>query len=127
VTGWVDVGALQDLERRGRLVARVDGREVGVVRDGATGTLHGIRNRCPHHGGPLCFGTVRSRLAGPPGGYALTETRGLRCPWHGWEFDLETGRCLDDSAMRTAVYPVRVDGGRVLVLAGGYQPSAGSA
>jgi uncharacterized protein len=40
-----------------------------------------------------------------------------RCPWHGWEFDLETGRCLDDPALRAAVYPVRVEAGRVLVRA----------
>jgi nitrite reductase/ring-hydroxylating ferredoxin subunit len=41
----------------------------------------------------------------------------LRCPWHGWEFDLENGGCLDDAAIHVAVYPVRVDSGRVLVRA----------
>ena len=117
MSGWVDVGALLDLERQGRVVARIEGREVGVVRDGETGALHGIRNRCPHHGGPLCLGTVRGRVAGTPGRYALTETRVLSCPWHGWEFDLQTGRCLDEPTLRAAVYPVRVDGGRVLVRA----------
>jgi nitrite reductase (NADH) small subunit len=117
VSAWVDIGALTDLEREGRMVARVDGREVGVVRDGVTGALHGIRNRCPHHSGPLCLGTVRGRVTGTPGRYALTEARVLRCPWHGWEFDLETGLCLDEPTLRAAVYPVRVDGGRVLVQA----------
>ena len=48
---WTDVGALADLERDGRLVARAGGREVGVVRDPSTGGLHAVRNRCPHHGG----------------------------------------------------------------------------
>jgi nitrite reductase (NADH) small subunit len=117
VTGWVDVGALADLEREGRLVARADGREVGVVRDPASGALHGVRNRCPHHGGPLCLGALADRLAGEPGAYELAGRRVLRCPWHGWEFDLETGRCLDDPALRAAVYPVRVKAGRVLVRA----------
>ncbi|MDX6546104.1 MAG: Rieske-like [2Fe-2S] domain, partial [Gaiellales bacterium] len=36
-------------------------------------------------------------------------------PWHGWEFDLESGVCPDDGRMRVAVYPVQVRDGRVLV------------
>jgi nitrite reductase (NADH) small subunit len=117
VSAWEDVGSLADLERAGRLVARVGGREVGVVRDKASGVLHGIRNRCPHHGGPLCLGTVEERLTGEPGRYALSGRSVLRCPWHGWEFDLETGRCVDEPSLRAAVYPVRIEDGRVLVQA----------
>ncbi|HXV33726.1 MAG TPA: Rieske (2Fe-2S) protein [Gaiellaceae bacterium] len=113
---WHDVGSQADLERDGRLVARVDGREVGVVAE-PDGTAHGIRNRCPHHGGPLCLGKVAERVAGEPGVYELTGRRTLRCPWHGWEFDLDTGVCLDEPSLRTAVYPVRVEAGRVLVRA----------
>jgi len=116
VSAWLDAGSLRDLEREGRLVVRLGGREVGVVRS-PDGALAGIRNRCPHHGGPLCLGTVRRRLVGRPGEYAEGTEAALRCPWHGWEFDLESGRCLDDPALRAAVYPVRVEAGRVLVRA----------
>ena len=112
---WHDIGALEELERDGRLVARVGGREVGVVRDPDTGRLVGIRNRCPHHGAPLCLGRIRERESGVPGRYAFEGTRVLRCPWHGWEFDLDTGRCRDEPSLRVAVYAVRVDAGRVLV------------
>jgi len=110
---WEDVGSVGDLERDGHVVARVAGREVGVV--AVAGELRGIRNRCPHHGGPLCLGTVRERVAGEPGGYELSGTLVIRCPWHGWEFDPATGACLDDDAMRVAVYPAKAEGGRVLV------------
>jgi nitrite reductase (NADH) small subunit len=113
---WVDVGSVADLERDGRLVAHVNGREVGVVAD-PDGALHGVRNRCPHHGGPLCLGRVVHRVGGQPGAYELTGRRSLRCPWHGWEFELETGVCVDEPALRAAVYPVRVESGRVLVRA----------
>jgi len=41
----------------------------------------------------------------------------LHCPWHGWEFDVDSGYCLDDERMRVAVYPVRVEDGLVLVQA----------
>jgi nitrite reductase/ring-hydroxylating ferredoxin subunit len=60
---------------------------------------------------------VRERVTGAPGRYELSGQSVLRCPWHGWEFDLETGRCLDEPSLRSAVYPVRVDGERVLVCA----------
>ena len=57
------------------------------------------------------------RVVGTPGRYALTAESVLRCPWHGWEFDLETGRCRDDESMRVAVYPADVRDGRVFVKA----------
>ena len=113
---WHDVGSVADLERDGRVVSRVAGREVGVVVE-ADGVLRGIRNRCPHHGGPLCLGTVRERVGGGPGVYELAGRRVLRCPWHGWEFDLETGACLDEPSLRVAVYPARIELDRVLIQA----------
>jgi nitrite reductase (NADH) small subunit len=54
-------------------------------------------------------------VEGDPGVYELTGRRTLRCPWHGWEFDLDTGVCLDEPSLRTAVYPVRVEGGRIML------------
>jgi 3-phenylpropionate/trans-cinnamate dioxygenase ferredoxin subunit len=115
VTDWQDVGSVADLEREGHVVGRVGGREIGVVT--VNGELRGVRNRCPHHGGPLCLGTVRSRVVGGPGEYTLSGASVLRCPWHGWEFDPMSGRCLDDDSMRVAVYPAKAEGGRVLVQA----------
>jgi nitrite reductase (NADH) small subunit len=112
---WQDVGSVAELERDGRLVARVEGREVGVLLDASDGSVHGVRNRCPHHGAPLCLGRIRERERGAPGRYELSGRRVLRCPWHGWEFDLETGRCLDDPSLRVAVYAAEVAGGRVRI------------
>jgi nitrite reductase/ring-hydroxylating ferredoxin subunit len=113
VSEWHDVGSLADLERDGRLIVRIGGREVGVVL--VEGEPRGIRNRCPHHGGPLCLGTVVSRVRGEPGSYALAGGHALRCPWHGWEFDPATGACLDDVSMRVAVYPAQIADGRVFL------------
>lgn len=111
----MDLGALSDLEQEGRLIARVGAREIGVVDAG--GGLHALRNRCPHHGGPLCLGTLRNREAGAPGRYQPSGRTVLRCPWHGWEFDLETGVCVDEPTLRAAVYETRIEDGRVLVRA----------
>lgn len=112
---WHDVGSLADLERDGTVIGRVAGREVGVLM--VDGEPRGVRNRCPHHGGPLCLGSVVPRVRGEPGRYGLAGSQALRCPWHGWEFDLATGACLDEPSMRVAVYPAEVADGRVRVLA----------
>jgi nitrite reductase/ring-hydroxylating ferredoxin subunit len=115
--GWVELGSLADLQASGRLVARVGGREVGVLWDSELERAHGVRNRCPHSGAPLCLGRLRNRESGGPGTYALSGQRVLRCPWHGWEFDLESGRCLDDPGLRAAVYPVEIRSGAVWIAA----------
>ena len=114
---WYDVGSVGELEWSGRVVASVGGREVGVLVDPVADRLVAIRNRCPHQGGPLCSGMVVERIGGRPGTYELQRQSVLRCPWHGWEFDVESGVCRDDPRMRVAVYAVRVDNGRVLVKA----------
>jgi nitrite reductase/ring-hydroxylating ferredoxin subunit len=108
------VCSVEELAAAGRVVARIGGREIGVVLD-RDGGAHALRNRCPHSGAPLCLGRVRERERGEPGCYVAGDGQVLRCPWHGWEFDLESGRCPEDPSMRVAVYAVRVEAGRVLV------------
>ena len=112
---WHDVCSLDELEQRGHAVARIGGREIGVLRAG-DGTPYAVRNRCPHHGAPMCRGEVRERFESDlPGTYGGASGLVIRCPWHGWEFRVEDGRCPDDPRMRVAVYDVRVSDGRVLV------------
>ena len=70
----------------------VAGREIGIfnVKD----EFFALINRCPHEGAPLCIGPILGRFtADRPGEYRL-ERHGemLRCPWHGWEFDIKTGQ-----------------------------------
>jgi len=77
--------------------------------DGAYGALD---NHCPHQGGPLCSGRLTGFLtAAQPGEYTYTR-RGeiLRCPWHGWEFDVKTGQSwFDPTHTRVRSYQVSVE------------------
>jgi len=41
----------------------------------------------------------------------------IRCPWHLWEFDIATGRCLVDAEARVKTYPVSIENGDVIVYA----------
>ena len=88
------------------------------------GAYYALRNLCPHKLGPLCTGRVAARPAeaAPPSAYAddLTLERDgeiIRCPWHLWEFEIATGRCLVDAKARVKTYPVVVEDGRVVVYA----------
>jgi nitrite reductase (NADH) small subunit len=96
--GWVVVARLEELDARGRAVVKVGTTEVALVT--ADGRLFAIQGRCPHRGGPLVRGYVE---AGPA----------IRCPMHGWRFDLETG--ASDRPARATVYPVRVENGQIAI------------
>ena len=105
----------EDLQPGERRVVQVGGRSVGVFN--VAGRLYALHNRCPHHGAPLCHGRVGGTTASA-GGYALRHVRDgeiLRCAWHGWEFEIASGRMLADPRIRARSYPVRVRDGEVVV------------
>jgi nitrite reductase (NADH) small subunit len=62
------------------------------------GEYYAWRNACPHFGAPVCKGTITgTRLPSLVYEYKLgRENEIVRCPWHGWEFDLMTGEHLVD-------------------------------
>ena len=97
-------------------VVTVRGREIGIFNVG--GEYFALANRCPHAGGPLCRGRIVALVQSEgPGHYALARhDEFLRCPWHGWEFDVRTGRSWCDPArMRLLNYAVSVEPGARLV------------
>lgn len=115
----IDVGAVAEFPERAVTIVRADGREVGIVR--WDGEVYALANVCTHQRGPLCRGTLSARLtASAPGTMELDdETPVLACPWHGWEFDVRTGRALWDERYAVRTYDARVEDGRVLVEVGG--------
>jgi nitrite reductase (NADH) small subunit len=93
------------------------GIRIGVFNIG--GEFYAIKNVCPHQGAPLCEGSVHATHRPSP---VFTfrpdlEGRVLRCPWHGWEFDIVTGKALYDATSRVATYVCEIDsGGDIVVL-----------
>jgi nitrite reductase/ring-hydroxylating ferredoxin subunit len=93
----------------------LDGRGVAIFN--VEGVLSALRDVCPHQGAELSAGTVvRSVTADQPGAYELDMGRVMvKCPWHGWEFDLATGQSwCDPVRQRTRAYPVSVEAGAAL-------------
>jgi nitrite reductase/ring-hydroxylating ferredoxin subunit len=99
-----------------RIVRDVDGLSVGVFNVG--GRLFALHNRCPHRGGALCLGPVGGTTMPTDDLRYVYGREGeiVRCAWHGWEFEIETGRSLVDPRIRARTYPVEVDDGGVYVL-----------
>ena len=97
-------------------IVNVAGREIGVFNVG--GEYFALANRCPHEGGPLCKGRIVALVQSEgPGHYALARDREfLRCPWHGWEFDIRTGQSwCDPKSTRARQFQVTVEPGEALV------------
>jgi nitrite reductase/ring-hydroxylating ferredoxin subunit len=65
------------------------------------GQFHAMDGVCPHAGGPLGEGTVSGTT--------------VTCPWHGWQFDVTTGKhCLNQRITHTT-YPAKVENDEVFV------------
>ena len=104
-----------------KIVVPFRGR-AGIGVFNVNGNLYALRNICPHKRGPLCTGELTGRInadAPPSASAAKLAVDGdgevLRCPWHQWPFEIATGRCLVDPAVRVKTYPVRVVGNDIIV------------
>ena len=127
----VDLGRIAELEEGVIGVVQAGAREIAYVRWGDR--VFAFRNICPHQSARLSLGEVTPRiLSEGVGRVAVSEGPPVvRCPWHTWEFDLESGRCvLAGDAYRFAVYPVEVDADRAQIVlsdrAGRIEPSGRS-
>jgi nitrite reductase (NADH) small subunit len=88
------VGTLAEFPVGCARIVEVAGRSIGVFN--VDGMLHALRNVCPHHGAPLCLGSVSGMML-PSDRYRYEyglDGRILKCPWHGYEFRIEDGRSV---------------------------------
>lgn len=98
-TAFTAIASADELEE-----GQVKGYSVGATkivicrRGGRYYAMYGI---CSHAGGPLCRGELDGEV--------------LVCPWHGWEFNLESGICEIEPTLRQQTYEVKVEDGQIWV------------
>src|SRR5207244_6917357 len=85
---------LRDAPAEGTVrMIELEGHQIGLYT--LAGAVYAIANRCPHRGAPLCAGKIATPIQTEADGIGLGQPNSiLRCPWHKWEFDIATGRCL---------------------------------
>ena len=109
------VGTVEEIPPGGRKIVKLEGREVGIFNVG--GEYFALKNVCPHQGARVCLGKVVGTTL-PSAVYEYQYGRAgeiLRCPWHGWEYEIRTGQALIDPKVRVVTYPVVVEAGGVMV------------
>ena len=79
-------------------VVDVNGHKIAIFND--NGNFHAFDNMCPHRKGPLGDGALDGGI--------------VTCPWHGWRFDVKTGKCAT-MPISLKRYPVKIEGDIVLV------------
>ena len=110
------VAAASEIPPGNRKLVTVKGRPIVIFN--LDGAFYGLFNRCPHQGGSLCDGVITGLLeSSEPGTYTYSRKGEiLRCPWHGWEFDIRTGQSYcDPERIRARAYPVETAPGRRIV------------
>jgi len=103
---WVDVCALDDVVPGTGVAALIGGEQVAVVRSPDGASVFALSNFDPFS---KAFVLARG-IVGDRGGVLK-----IASPIFKQNFDLKTGVCLDDPSVRLPVYPVKIEGERILL------------
>lgn len=96
----VKVAQLSDVPLGGMHYIEIDGLPVALANLG--GTIYAFSDSCRHQGGPLSSGVL------------IDDT--VTCPWHGWTYNIRTGKALvPPVGLRIPIYTVQVEGDDVFV------------
>lgn len=98
-SGWVDLGPIDAIpDGQGKVVA-LAGERIAVFRQGAE--VYALSNVCQHQNGPLGEGRVVNGC--------------VVCPWHGYEYRLETGASPPPFTECVPTFKVELHQGRVRI------------
>ena len=95
---YVKVAKKADIRPGTGKISVASGKELAIFN--VDGEFFAIANGCVHKGGPLGEGELDREI--------------VTCPWHGWQYDVKTGKCLT-TPTKTETYKVRVEGEDVMV------------
>ena len=87
----IPVGSIKQVQVSGQAIALAN----------VAGTVYAISGTCLHRGGPLGEGQLEGKV--------------VTCPWHGWQFDVSTGKAVQNPNAAVACYVVEVRGEEVFL------------
>lgn len=101
---------VSELPPGAKKIIQAGGKSIGVFN--VHGKFHALRNSCPHQFAPLCLGRITGTTLPSKVGEYIWEKDGeiIRCPWHGWEFEIATGCSIfNPHKVRVKTYEVTVE------------------
>ncbi len=98
--GWVKVGKLGDVPRRGARCIKSGDVTIAIFRT-ADDRVFALEDRCPHKNGPLSQGIVHDGC--------------VTCPLHNWVISLESGEAQGADSGRSATFKVKRTGDDILL------------
>ena len=93
---WIEACPLKELPPGGRKLIKLNNLEIALFN--INGAVYAIKNRCPHRSGPLIRGFI-------------DPTGGIKCPMHGWRFDLRDGS--SERPAQATVYTAKIKDGQI--------------
>ena len=96
---WVKIAQTDDLSDGEGKTIDCRGNEIALFNDG--GRFKAVENTCPHAGGPLGEGTLQEGC--------------VVCPWHQWNFNLETGCLARNNSIQLQTFPIKIEGTDVFI------------
>ena len=107
VMDWTRICRVEDIPKLGARAVQTRSGRIALFRT-RDDRVFALDDRCPHRQGPLSQGIVH----------------GLRvtCPLHDWMIDLPTGQAVAPDKGCTAIHPVRIENGAVLLGLAADQP-----
>ena len=96
-------------------------QEIGVFHQ--HGVYYAYSNYCVHSGGPACEGILINKVVDLIAedhtyqGQEFSDEVHFVCPWHGYEYELSTGRCVGDRKLKLKKYEVVRRGDDIYVVA----------
>ncbi|MEE8125303.1 MAG: Rieske (2Fe-2S) protein [Nitrospirales bacterium] len=93
MSDWIRVAKTDEVEEGKGIVVEVGDKCLAVFK--VDGGFHVLDNTCLHRGGPLGEGDV--------------EGDTVTCPWHGWEYNVKTGLCVNNPSSHVKSYPTVVE------------------
>ena len=110
----------KELQHGEKMVVQVEGREVGIFN--LNNEYYAYTNWCPHQGGPCCEGSVTGTMEASFDRESLDvsldwtqEDEILNCPWHGWEFEIDTGECLSRNKVKLPAHETEIRDGKIIL------------
>lgn len=110
----VHVGSTDELEPGDRKIVSTARGEVGVFN--LDGEYTALLNRCVHQGGPACQGRLTKEIEGEYTGLGerveerYSDRAVVKCPWHGWEYFVDSGELVGDTSIALPTFDVVVEG-----------------